>query len=93
MRKHLDITVTGRVQGVFFRDSTRQFCEQRGITGFAKNDSDGSVKIEAEGDKDKLQELLDWCKEGPTHAQVDNVQADWGELQDFEDFKVIWRYG
>ena len=64
--KHLDIHVYGRVQGVFFRDNTRNIAQQLGLVGFVKNeDSGGGVYIEAEGPQEQLDEFLKWCKKGP----------------------------
>ncbi|HUS26275.1 MAG TPA: acylphosphatase [Nevskiaceae bacterium] len=72
--KHLKIRVTGKVQGVYFRDSARQHAEVLGITGFARNEPDGSVYIEAEGDDTALHEFLAWCHQGPREAVVENVE-------------------
>ena len=63
-RKNLIISVIGRVQGVFFRASTSEKAKALGITGFVKNQSDGSVLIDAEGEESKLKELEDWCLSG-----------------------------
>ena len=56
--KHLKISITGRVQGVFFRDSARMEANRLGVAGFARNEPDGSVYIEAEGEKDALDEFF-----------------------------------
>jgi acylphosphatase len=69
------ITVSGRVQGVFFRASTRDKAKSLGLIGFVKNQPDGSVYIEACGEVEKLQELVDWCHQGPSQAVVENVET------------------
>ncbi len=67
--------VTGRVQGVFYRDSTREVAERLGITGYAKNMPDGSVEVLACGNNENLSELLTWLRVGPRMAAVDEVSV------------------
>ncbi len=69
------ILVSGRVQGVFYRDSCRQEAERLGLTGSARNLPDGRVEVIAEGDEGTVQELIDWCRSGPSHADVDSVDV------------------
>ncbi len=66
-------TIKGRVQGVFFRDSTRRVAESLGITGHAINLPDGDVEVLACGDEASLDQLGKWLKDGPPHARVDDV--------------------
>ena len=89
MKSHLDITVTGKVQGVFFRSSTKAVADQLGVKGQISNEPDGSVYIEAEGDKVALEMFLDWCKEGPEHAKVISVESHEGELKNYRNFEVV----
>lgn len=86
--KDLQIKVYGRVQGVFFRDSVKRQADILGIKGFAKNEPDGSVYIEAEGEEDILQEFVRWCKTGPDLAYVNKVEIEEGDVKNFEDFQV-----
>jgi len=88
MKKHFNIRVTGKVQGVFFRDSTEQEAKRTGITGIVRNEPDGSVYIEAEGEEDKLDQFLSWVREGPSSADVADVKSEEGELKDYSDFEV-----
>ena len=67
--------IEGQVQGVLFRESTRRAAQPMGITGYAKNMTDGSVQVLACGDPDALDRLTRWLKQGPPMAQVDNM--DW----------------
>ncbi len=60
--KHLNIKIHGQVQGVFFRDSAKQAADKLGIKGFAKNEADGTVYIEAEGEEAGLGKFLEWCR-------------------------------
>lgn len=88
MRKHLNIKVFGRVQGVFFRAEAKEQVENLGITGFARNESDGSVYIETEGEKEDLDKFIKWCNTGPPIAQVEKVTVSNGSLKNFKDFEV-----
>lgn len=85
---HKNIQVTGKVQGVFFRDSTRQKANELGITGFVQNEKDGSVYIEAEGPATAMQQFESWVHHGPEQARVDNVNSTEAEVVNFEDFEV-----
>ncbi|MDY0906049.1 acylphosphatase [Pedobacter sp. CFBP9032] len=89
MTKHIDIKVTGKVQGVFFRASTKAVADQMGIRGFVKNEKDGSVYIEAEAEQFILDAFIDWCKEGPEKSVVENVEISDGGLKDFRNFEVV----
>jgi acylphosphatase len=87
--KHIDIKVIGKVQGVFFRASTKAVADQMGIKGFVKNEKDGSVFIEAEGDSTFLEMFVDWCKEGPEKAKVESVEVVDGALKNYSNFEVV----
>lgn len=67
--------ISGRVQGVFFRESTRREAEPLGIVGHAVNLPDGRVEVLGRGRADALDELEDWLQEGPPNARVDSVQS------------------
>lgn len=86
--KSLRIIVNGKVQGVFFRASARDVAEALSIKGFAKNQSDGSVYIEAEGAEEKLEQFIDWCLHGPPRAQVIHVDVQESHVKNFEKFEV-----
>jgi acylphosphatase len=89
--KHLTIKVQGKVQGVFYRASTKAVADQLGVRGVVKNMPDGSVYIEAEADAPTLDMFLDWCHEGPEHAQVTSVETEEGELKNYRNFEVVRR--
>ena len=86
---HLDITVKGKVQGVFYRASTKAVADQLGIKGFVRNDTNGDVVIAAEGDNMSIDMFLDWCKEGPEDAVVTAVESHEGELKNYRNFEVV----
>ncbi|MDF2518227.1 MAG: acylphosphatase [Sphingobacterium sp.] len=89
--KHLNISIKGKVQGVFFRLTAKAVADQVGVKGFVLNQKDGSVYIEAEGDDFALDSLLDFCQEGPEDANVEAVEVKEGELKGFSNFEVIKR--
>lgn len=88
--KHLDIKIYGIVQGVFFRSSARKEAISLGISGFAGNDSDGTVHIEVEGSEENLQKFLLWCKEGSPFSSVEKIDFSFSnEIRDFSDFSLL----
>jgi acylphosphatase len=68
--KCFHIYVSGKVQGVFFRDNTVEVAKKLGITGWVRNLNDGRVEIVAEGSKEKLEEFIEWLKKGPIFSKV-----------------------
>jgi acylphosphatase len=88
MKQHLNIRVEGKVQGVFFRASTKAVADQLGVTGYVCNKQDGSVYIEAEAEPVMLEQFLDWCHKGPDRAEVKKVETSEGPLQQFINFIV-----
>lgn len=85
---HCNIKVTGTVQGVWFRDSTRRKALELGVAGFVRNEPDGSVYIEAEGEKEALDKLVAWCAVGPPKAEVEGVAVKEGALKNFTGFEI-----
>ena len=84
-----EIIVHGRVQGVFFRQSTMQMARAMGLTGQVINCPDGTVSAIFEGDRSKVKEALKWCHHGPPAARVDKVEADWQNYRgEFDCFKI-----
>ena len=72
----VDVVVTGHVQGVFFRASLRDEAERRGVSGWARNEGDGSVHARLEGEAQAVEELVAWCAEGPPAARVTDVRRE-----------------
>ncbi len=85
------VRVTGLVQGVWYRASTRNEAERLGVVGWVKNLPDGSVRLEAEGPASRVEELVRWCHEGPPSARVAGVEVEWVEPTADEDAFVITR--
>ncbi len=87
--KHYNITVIGKVQGVYYRATTKAVADQLGIKGFVKNKEDGSVYIEAEGDDFSIESFLEWCNDGPQNAVVEKVHSEEADLKNFRNFEVV----
>jgi len=75
-RERARVRISGRVQGVFFRDSTREKAEELGLSGYVENTPDGDVEALFEGPSEKIKQMLRWCEQGPPDASVENVEAD-----------------
>ena len=91
MKARAHIFVSGRVQGVFFRDHTQKWASSLRLTGWVRNIRDGRVEAIAEGDKDKIEELISRLNEGPPSSQVDKVDVTWEEHKgEFKDFRVAF---
>jgi len=82
------IAVFGRVQGVFFRHSAKEQADRLGIAGRAVNASDGSVRIEAEGEANAVETLIDWCRKGPSFADVEGIEVEEGECIGRRGFEI-----
>lgn len=81
--------IKGRVQGVFFRASTKDTAERLGLKGWVKNLPDGTVEAVAEGNEDVIQEFINWCRRGPEHANVTDIDLDWqAATGKFENFTI-----
>ena len=84
------IFISGLVQGVFFRENTRQEAEKLGIKGWVRNLSDGRVEAVFEGEKDRVGEMIEWAKVGPSSAKVENIDFNWEDFQgEFSEFNVL----
>ena len=82
------VVVHGRVQGVFFRDSTEREAASRGVAGWVRNRDDGAVEAVFEGDSDAVEALVEFCKSGPSRADVDRVEVEDEEPEGLEGFEV-----
>jgi acylphosphatase len=82
------VVVHGFVQGVFFRDSVRQFASQRGVSGWVANRPDGTVEAVFEGDPDAVDRLIEFCHDGPRGASVDSVDVTEEEPENLTGFSV-----
>ena len=87
--KRIHIFVTGRVQGVFFRQSTRVMAIKNNVNGWVRNLGDGQVEIVAEGQESNIDALADWCKTGPANSRVDEFElSEENSTDEFANFEV-----
>ena len=87
-KERAHVYISGNVQGVFFRGSTSEKAQELGLNGWVENMSDGRVEALFEGPSDAVQKMLDWCKEGPTYAEVEDVDTEHEEPEDLQGFEV-----
>lgn len=88
MQKNIQLNIRGKVQGVWFRDSTRRKALELGLAGYVRNEPDGSVRVEAEGAADALEALTDWCRQGPPRAEVTSLEKEEGEWVGYDGFEI-----
>ena len=85
----LALKIHGRVQGVFFRGALKQWAQELELVGYAKNCSDGSVHVRAQGSKHNLVELKRRCYAGSQHAQVSHVDEQWNQVsRPYKSFSI-----
>lgn len=87
--KRIIIRISGRVQGVFFRASTKDAADRLSVHGIVRNELDGSVYIEAEGNDDDLLRFTDWCRKGPPHARVDKINLEEAAPKGDNTFRIV----
>lgn len=88
-KKKAIIRIFGKVQGVFFRRKAKEQADKLGIVGWAKNESDGSVRIIAEGERNKIEELVRWSRQGSSSAKVDRVNIKYIKpKKEYRDFSI-----
>ena len=89
MIKSLHLIIKGRVQGVFFRDTTKKKADSLGLKGYVRNLHNGNVEVMAQGPEDKLLELIEYCKQGPEYSEVSDVIVKWtSSIENFSIFDV-----
>lgn len=88
MKKHVSLRISGKVQGVFFRAFTKEKADALDIVGFVRNEPNGDVYSEAEGEAEVLDTFISWCKQGPKLANVTSCTVATGELKNFREFTI-----
>jgi acylphosphatase len=88
MKKHFSIRVSGKVQGVFYRATAIEKARELRLLGFVRNERDGSVYIEAEGEEDDLRRFVEWAKLGPPRAVVQSCEVNESGMKNFSGFEI-----
>ncbi len=84
------IRVFGKVQGVFYRASTKTMADDLKLVGWVRNEPDGTVMLEVQGEAEKVKKMIQWCKEGPTYSRVDDVLLEDTEPQPRTTFEIVY---
>ena len=88
-KARVHIFVSGRVQGVFFRENIRKRAKKLRITGWVRNLSDGRVEAVFEENKEKVEKIIEWKNRGPILAKVNGLEVEWEEYQgEFNNFEI-----
>lgn len=93
MKVRAHVQVSGRVTGVFFRVNTQELAQRLGVKGWVKNMGNG-VEAIFEGERDKVEDMIKFCRTGPLGARVSRVDVNWEDYRgEFSDFDIIygWR--
>lgn len=89
-RTRAHVYVSGRVQGVYYRATTRDTAREKGVDGWVRNLDDGRVEAVFEGPKDAVSEMVEWCEIGSRAAEVDEVEIEYEEPEGLDGFEVRW---
>ena len=82
------VIAAGRVQGVFFRAETRRAASSLGVSGWVRNARDGTVEVVFEGDRERVEEAVEWCRRGPPGAVVESLDVKWEEPAGERGFEI-----
>jgi acylphosphatase len=88
MKLRAHVFISGRVQGVFFRENTKNKARELGVSGWVRNLKDGRVEAVFEGNENEVKRMIEWCHVGPELARVDNVEVIWEEPKGENEFKI-----
>jgi acylphosphatase len=90
MKARAHIWISGKVQGVFYRDNTRKWASSLGLSGWVRNLLDGRVEVLVEGEKDSVESLERKLKKGPPLSRVEDVRTEWDDYKgEFLDFRIM----
>ena len=89
MKKSVRLYINGTLQGVFFRGFVKENAEKHNVKGFIRNLEDGRVEVFLEGDIDSVDKMIEVCKKGPKHSQINSIEEKQEKFQDFKTFKVL----
>ncbi|OGI69708.1 hypothetical protein A3A09_03115 [Candidatus Nomurabacteria bacterium RIFCSPLOWO2_01_FULL_42_20] len=87
--RHINLKIYGQVQGVFFRQGVKDMALELGLAGFVRNEPDGSVYLEIEGEESALEKMAEFCRKGPPGAKVNSLDISEGAVQNFTGFNIV----
>ena len=83
------LIIKGKVQGVFYRATAKNVAQELGLTGWVKNTKEGNVEALAWGSDEKVQQFINWCRQGPSKAVVTDIEINFTNEEKFDDFRII----
>jgi acylphosphatase len=90
-KTRVHMIIVGRVQGVWFRETTRREAVSLGVSGWVRNLSDGTVEVLAEGREDRMRDFVSWCNKGPSSANVKQIiKEEEGWQNEFSSFEIVF---
>ena len=89
MIRNINLKIYGQVQGVFFRQGVKDMALELGLAGFVRNEPDGSVYLEIEGEESALEKMAEFCRKGPPGAKVNSLDISEGAVQNFTGFNIV----
>lgn len=89
MKKSVRLYISGTVQGVFFRAFVKENAERYNVKGFVRNLEDSRIEVFLEGNSESVNKMIELCKQGPKHSQIQNIEIKPEKFQDFKTFKVL----
>lgn len=89
-RTRAHVYVSGRVQGVYYRATTRDTARERGVDGWVRNLEDGRVEAVFEGPRAAIEAMVEWCHEGSPKARVEEVKVEYEQPEGLDGFRVRW---
>jgi len=89
MKKAVKLSISGTVQGVFFRRFVKDNADKNGVKGFVRNLEDGRLEVFLEGEQESVDNMIAICKRGPAHSNLRKIEEKEEKLQDFKDFRII----
>ena len=87
-RVRAHVFVSGRVQGVYYRASTREAAADRGVDGWVRNLTDGRVEAVFEGPREDVDAMVEWCHDGSPNARVEDVEVEYGDPEGVDGFRI-----
>jgi acylphosphatase len=89
MKTAVRLYIKGTIQGIFFRQFIKDNAERNNVKGFVRNLEDGRVEVFIEGNNEDVDKMIELCKKGPKHSQIDDVEIKEEKFQDFKEFKIL----